>query len=259
MEVQTNIYQVNDIVPDLKDTINELSKDFTLLSDLLGVEDYYESLDTENYILDLEDFPVSKSLSKEILSKIDKFTTGIFDKHIKVKYSDQEDILLKLAKVHNLLSEQLQYSSNEHDGFTTIENNCTVWLVVARINGFIYGATCVFYNPDLSPNILIQGISRSFIPSLLEILKPGILETLPRLNSLLLPVVESIARSMKAPKIYVVPVGKQGDILEKHYGFILDKDIIFPCSMIRGSDMIKNNARNFKIYSKTLSYRINEE
>lgn len=91
----------------------------------------------------------------------------------------------------NLLSEQLEYTEEK-------ESDCTKWLVVCRINGHLYGATCVFYNPNISENIMMQGISRSFIPSLLDSIFPNILNNLPRLNSILLPVVESIARSVNA-------------------------------------------------------------
>lgn len=252
MNLETNLYEIGSEDHNLEEILDELKIDFASLSELLDVEDYYESIDTDNYIADLEDYKFLELLPEKVIKKINDFTKNIFNREFEISYKPNENTLRKLLKIHNLLSEQLMYSYPE------IDNNCTVWLVVSKINGFIYGATCVFYNPEVSKNIFMQGISRTFIPSLLEILIPGVLKTLPRLNNLLQPVVESIGKSMKAQKIYVAPIGNQGDILVKHYGYVSDKNIKFPCDMIRGKDMISNNPGYFETYSKTITYESTE-
>ncbi|CAH6419318.1 Hypothetical protein HVR_LOCUS521 [uncultured virus] len=247
MEIDTKLYQITNDDKELQNIIAELDTDFTLISNLLNIGDDYEDIDIENYINDSEEYPALPSLPIEVINKINNFTQSVFNTNIALKYTPTEDVLDRLVIVRNLLSEQLYYLSSE-------EPECTIWLVVSKINGLIYGAACVFYNLKRSPNILMQGISRSFMPSLLEIIQPGILSTLPRLNSLLQPIVESIGRSVSAQKIYVAPIGNQGNILEKHYGFVSDKSIIFPCSMIRGEDIITKDIRRFHTYSKVITY-----
>ena len=113
----------------------------------------------------------------------------------------------------------------------------------------VYGATYVFYNPKITGGVLMQGISRSFIPSLLDIMYPGSLSNLPRLNSILQSIVETIARNVGAKKIFVAPIGTQGKILEQHYGFVPDKSIKFPCDIIWGRYSWTREA-----YSKTIVY-----
>ena len=60
MEIDTKIHKVKSDDKELQNIIDELDKDFTLLSDMLNVDDYYDYLvDVDDYINDLEDYPVS--------------------------------------------------------------------------------------------------------------------------------------------------------------------------------------------------------
>lgn len=83
---------------------------------------------------------------------------------------------------------------------------------------------------------IIQGITKFLVPSLIALFYPEKEARLPRLNSILAPAIETVARSVGAKQIYVAPIGNQGNILVKHYGYHKTTNIIYPCKLIMGSN-----------------------
>ena len=248
MEVTVDTYRVSKGNTDYESIIKELENDFNLISNILQVSEYAnENTSIESFFEDIEEYPVLDSLPYDVIDKLQQFSVKLFNVNSIPKYQPDTETVTKVFKIRKLLGEQLEYFYSE-------DSDCNIWAIVAKINGIIYGTIFVFYNPNVSSDILIQGISRAFIPSLYEILSPGALSNLPRLNSLLFPSIETIAKSVGASKIFVAPIGNQGNILQKHYGFQPDNTIIFPCSIILGSGMITNNLEYFPTYSKLIDY-----
>ncbi len=123
--------------------------------------------------------------------------------------------------VENLASEQEEYLRiNPEDE----KSGRKKWLVIATINGVPYGGVFVFHHEAKNPKELyMQGIAKYFIPMVFDVKFSNLPEIkhLPKLNSLLLPKVLEIGKQLKqVERIHVQPVNKQGDILEKHYGFV---------------------------------------
>lgn len=258
MDISVDIYDL-DLENEYVSSIDaELLQDFRLLSHLLNASEYVdETTDLEYFLEDLEEYPPEETLSNEIIDKLKSFSRDVLYNDLdKIPNYNKNDrnVLTKLFNTRKILGEQLEYITDKEKG-------CHIWMVTARINRHLYGSVFVFYNPMVSTDVLMQGIARNFIPSLFEILQPGTLQHLPRLNSLLLPAVETIAKSMGSRKIFVAPVGNQGKILETHYGFKEDKNIVFPCSMIKGSEHYKQyNASNYyKTYSTVVKYKTYDE
>jgi hypothetical protein len=111
------------------------------------------------------------------------------------------------------------------------DSACNVWILVATINDVPYGAIFAFYNP-LQPNdLMIQGISKFLVPNMYAILYPD--TKFPRLNDLLVPEIEQLAKHVGVSRIIVDPIGKQGQILERFFGFHPIEPQELPCSIIR--------------------------
>jgi len=228
-----------------RDIIEKLEDDYNDICDMLRLGRCCESTDVENYINDLQKYPVKQTLNEKIDNKVKNFYNNVFHISHNINYRPTEAILETLVKGKNLLSEQLEYIEEE-------EVNCIKWLIVCSVNTELYGAVCVFYNPQTGSNILMQGISRCFIPLLIDSIQPGSLTNLPRLNSLIQLAVETIGYNIGANQIVVAPIGKQGDILEKHYGYKRVPSIIYPCQSILGQEIITRNPESFKLYAKDL-------
>ena len=129
----------------------------------------------------------------------------------------------------------IEYEKFYHRGKledTVQEQGCKVWIIVATVNKHPYGAIFAFQHSANPYDIMIQGISKFIVPGVFSILKPDLANMLPRLNSLLMPAVETLALNAGASRIVVIPVGKQGDILVKHYGFHKIDEVDLPCKVI---------------------------
>jgi hypothetical protein len=89
---------------------------------------------------------------------------------------------------------------------------------------------------------MIQGISKFYIPGMFSLFYPELSAQLPKLNSLLIPAVVTLAKSLGVSRIIVKPIGIQTDILLKHYGFEYIDDDSAPCNIILGggSALAKN-------------------
>lgn len=241
IQIKTDVYQITDNID-----VVRLDDDYKDLCVMLRLEPYYELTDPENYLLDLDEYPVPQTLNEKVLNKVESFYNNIYGVSSNLNYQPTVETLETLVKGKNLLAEQLIYLTDNDD------SSCTKWQIISTLNNELYGSTFVFYNPSKSPDILLQGISRSFIPILIESVVPGTLSSLPRLNSIIQPAVETIGLSVGAKQIMVAPIGRQGKILEKHYGYRKVPNIIFPCDDILGSSNISNNPEYHNLYAKQL-------
>jgi len=113
------------------------------------------------------------------------------------------------------------------------EKDCSIWLTVASINQQPYGAIFSFYNPNSPKNLMVQGISKFLTPVTFSLFYPELGARLPKLNSLLLPAVETLAINFGVQRIIVDPFENQGRILQKHYGFEPIADGQKVCDLIR--------------------------
>lgn len=107
---------------------------------------------------------------------------------------------------------------------------------VAKLNQHLHGGVFVFWNPRYPNHVVMQGISKFLIPSLLSLLYPDQESRLIRLNSMLQPAVETVAHNVGAKQIYVAPIGKQGEILKKYYGYHITSKMMYPCQVIKRID-----------------------
>ena len=108
---------------------------------------------------------------------------------------------------------------------------CDIYVITCKIDDQPYGAVFAFSNKD-SDDLIIQGISKFAVPSIFSLMYPEKTSTMPRLNSILIPEVELLAKKLKKKRIIVDPFGHQGDILQKNYGFVPIERVEFPCKII---------------------------
>ena len=135
-----------------------------------------------------------------------------------MSYDDTKENLIAKLNSHPFSNELRQ------------DYDCKIWIIAAKINDIPFGAVFAFLNN--SEELMIQGISKFIIPSLLSLIEPKLAQKLPKLNNLLLPSVETLARMYNLKLIVVNPVGKQGAILQKYYGFYPIKYRKKICSII---------------------------
>jgi hypothetical protein len=111
---------------------------------------------------------------------------------------------------------------------------CKVWYIDAYHNGFPYGSIEVFYNKGVSAKyVMIQNITKYPIPTLIQMNFPEYNKYMPRLNSVLMEPISTVARDLGADYIYVHPLEEQAVQLEKHYGFRRTDSLWeLPCSSI---------------------------
>lgn len=234
--------------PEFQSIRDQLSDDYDDISEILSLDNYIEEgIDMVGFFEDIQEYPPPNELPEKVIDKLDQFSNDVIGNVYEYPYHPSDDILKLIFQSRKILSEQLSYIYNDQ------RSRCNIWMITAKLNGHLYGLTFVFHNPKLS-NVVMQGISRSFAASLIEILRPGTLLTLPRLNSLLLPAVEALAKNLSINKISVVPIGNQGKILKDYYGFQLDNHIEYPCEIIKDSTYVISNMSNYKIYSKIIPW-----
>jgi hypothetical protein len=221
MEVATYVYPVN--------TIDDLSKIPEWIVDILNKSPkmihFYQRL------VDMQ----------RLTDAMNDFTMKIFGKPVEFDIAKIFDNISELKDLISLLKEQHYYFYWEADSkhrliellttnmFTRMAQDCNIWLIVSTVNSCPYGAVFAFQNIDRPTDILIQGVSKFLIPYLFTMIKPELASRLPKLNSLLMPVVETLAKNVGADRILVEPIGKQGQILLKHYGFSKTLKFTHPC------------------------------
>lgn len=241
-----------------RSVLQDLDDGYSFVSELLGLgETIDEQPDLDDYIGTVAEAQVPDALSNEIVDLLQSYSGDNIDPNegaIEHRYTSDERTLSYLVHLRKLLAEQLEYIY-----LVEPEEKCKIWFIVASIDviprraPILYGGVMVFWNPDTPDNLMMQGISKFFLPALYAHLYPEEDAELPRLNSLLIPAVEALARELGARRIYVVPIGKQGSILERYYGFQKTNNVIYPCKIIKGHRNVTYNPSRYTLYVKAVT------
>lgn len=157
--------------------------------------------------------PISFRIIDDYYEDLELFSLDVLNLKISQNDIKNEVNLNSLKDAIVIIGEQMSY-------LESIKTICDIFFIEAKLNEHLYGSIFVFYHKDWPDRIMIQGITKYITSLLFVILFPEFNKELPKLNSLLDPVIESLARRLGAKYIYVRPIGKQGAILEKHYGYI---------------------------------------
>lgn len=140
----------------------------------------------------------------------------------------------KLRDIQDLIREQIYYVKHIAD--------CQKIFIMVYWRNMPIGGVVIFYNPNYQDKyIYIQGITKYPIIFLIDTLYPEESKHIPKLNTILDPIIQLIGKELGAKYIYVNPVGRQGEFLEKYYNYRLNTNVIppKPCSdMLDPSDDI---------------------
>ena len=145
-----------------------------------------------------------------------------------------------LRDIESIINEQWSYLNYELDGMKIF--------IVVYLNDMPLGGIVIFYNPNYldiheSHYIYIQGITKYPVIYLIDTLYPEYTQDIPKLNSLLDPIIKQIGQELGVQYIYVNPVGRQGEFLEKYYNYKLNinQPPIKSCLSILDSLIESNN------------------
>lgn len=151
----------------------------------------------------------------------------------------KESLFNNLMSINSLLNDQLAHI---RDSFYDEHNDkCKVWNIIGSYNGSPYGSINVFHNPDNSisydrhEGVMIQNIVKFPLPFIVQTLFPRLGNMIPKLNTILELPITTIVRTLNLDMIFVRPVGNQGSILERHYGYYEIPGSVklrYPCKMI---------------------------
>lgn len=144
---------------------------------------------------------------------------------------DLYDFLRYLVGYRNLLMEGVIYASVDDDNLT----GCQYRTISVCVNGILYGHTFVFFKDKSSYFMMPLAFVDHFYPSL-----SGKYE---KLNSMIQPTLLSFAKLGGFSDI----VGKQGDILEKYYGY-KKQSTVFGTRVILLRDTILDRFENKFMY-----------
>lgn len=230
MDIATSVYNLREIPENI---INKITNDRNYMNQLLGLEDFNDqTLSSKGY---LGNFYPETKLNREVINNISEYIKKLLDVdkdisklYTKSIYSNDFRVQKILLNTRNLMLEQYQYLNYKIED----EKNCEIFFIASFVNDFIYGGIFVFWNTENPDSLLIQGISKYVEPIMISIFLSDLDKKLPRLNSLLQPAVEALARKLGVGKIFVSPLKQQGDILVKHYGYKKINKIYFPCKNI---------------------------
>lgn len=258
INVTAEIYLLSDIPEDI---IKNLTDDYENLSRQLNLDNYLDTPCTEGFFENLHKYPVLDTLSPKIIHNLKDFCDNVIVPNIHLldienRYIVNDDNLSYLLKLRRLMSEQLEYINLEwqkpSQRLYPDKSDCKIWIIISKLNNMLYGGTFVFWNFAFPNIVMMQGICKFLSASILHLLYPEYDSKLPRLNSLVQPLVEKLTKDIGASIIYVAPIGNQGHILEKHYGYKKTDNIIYPSNVIRGSDVISSSPKSFSLYVKLL-------
>ena len=175
------------------------------LGSFLGINKSYKNVYT-NFASSLEDIKNNNIENFNVEKKRDKLYNLVN------KYDKNELLIRSLYHLH---LEQKYYFENrilqETDTYNT-------WFITYYIKNNLYGGIFLFRNNN-NPNLYkIQGITKYYGPVITKIFHKNI--EIEKLNTLLIPVVEKFVANLGGIRIYVDPMEKQGELLEKYYGFV---------------------------------------
>lgn len=153
-------------------------------------------------------------------------------------YHDNKSYFNDLEALANEQSHYLNIVFKDPFGISIpniVDADCDTYVIATKLNDEPYGAIFAFKNNNNSTDIMIQGISK-FVPAgTFQLLRPEESKTLPRLNSILMPKVEELARELGVKRITVAPFDQQGEILQKYYGFYPIDSKDYTCDKITKS------------------------
>ena len=129
-----------------------------------------------------------------------------------------------LHDIQDLIREQLYYVENAGKEAQL----CQKIFIMVFWHDMPIGGVVIFYNPNYADSngdhyIYIQGITKYPVIYLIDTLYPEYTSHLPKLNTILDPIIQHIGRELGVSYIYVNPVGRQGEFLEKYYGYQLNQ------------------------------------
>lgn len=107
------------------------------------------------------------------------------------------------------------------------DDNCDVYFIYATLNDLMYGGIFLFHNKQDQSYGTIQEITKYITPLLVSLIYPNI--EFKKLNSLLIPAIENLAKDLGIDKIYVQPFPLQAKILSTYYGFKRTYDSVPAC------------------------------
>ena len=224
MDITTSIYQVDDVPEGVR---RYLKESIDHINDQLNLGDYLSEVRSVEAILeDYDDYPFQQQLTEFL---VDLLGDELNERYKELITDPDDDFLEKLVRIRNIIAEQDIYLDEK-------ETNCDIYMITAHVDNDFYGLIYCFYNKKYPNYLMIQGISKTLKYMLSDLLYPKMYSKLPKLNSILMPSIESLAKQIGATKIIVAPIGNQGNILNKHYGFNKVKEIKYPCMLILGSD-----------------------
>lgn len=154
-----------------------------------------------------------------LINKIKEFLLSIDENADLSKLNKPFDIKIRnaLREIEDRIRSQKSVLDKQYD-------DCQNIFVLVYYKNLPIGGIVIFYNMDYRddnevPYIYIQEITKYPVIYIMDILYPEYTSHIPKLNSVLDPIIEDIGRELQAEYIYVNPIGKQGDILEKYYGY----------------------------------------
>jgi len=212
METKTIVQEVKDLA---KEFYTFIYNELVLLGKQSGIgpdqEVPYRTGEIKWYLED-NGYPL---LDDDLANKIQAYMKDVCGKEINVEELKEKWIkdtkgIETLIALRSVLPEWWRYISEE-------ENGCQIWLVESYVNKNRFGGVFVFYNQQKKNYIVFQGIAKYIIPTIAHALYPDC--QVNKLNSLLDEGIQSIARLKNCKRIYVKPLDKQMDILEKYYGY----------------------------------------
>lgn len=290
MDISTSIY---DTPIDIKSNIyTSLENDFMRLREYLNSdEEYYFpvhpslfTVNNLNEILEKNNGYLPEDIQDRIklfLSEVLQISPDDINNIDQERFKMDHDKIKSIINLTNLYFEQLAYmhggqETSKSDLYYVIDDmdkernkdlqyfkGCKWWYIEGNIDNNIYGGIFAFWNGSIPNNILIQGIAKRLIPALVSLLLPEYNKFIPKLNTVLESGIESLARRIGSTTIYVIPIGKQGKILENHYGYKKIKkekidwtkfDFRYPCvEILDYKSNIKQVFRmNKKVYYKKI-------
>ncbi len=183
-------------------------------------DEIYDMFDEDRlhpYMAEPEDEEFFQLNVLEDVSKLTNISTKDIESDLYREYNNKSDkykeIRIFSARRGNIRD---QAHGNAGKNYDCRNHECIAYWIIVYINNVYYGSISVII-PDDYNYIRIRYISKSVASVVAEVLYD---KQYPKLNSLLMPYIESIALFYNRKMIYVDPIGKQVEILKKYYEFI---------------------------------------
>lgn len=202
--------------------------------------------DIFEYLTSLNNVVTIEEINQRWLSfKIPESGDDPIDEKDEEKLWDVEENVSKIITgTRQILKNQLLILENKR--VYKDDDKCKIYLVEVFSGNSIYGSVMVFNTPDRTvgmsrhKGLFMENITKFPIPNLCGIIFPELTRDVPKLNTLLIPEVSKITKSLGLKTIYVNPLYRQAKIIEKYYGFkkIPNKIDIFAFPVYLGPSMV---------------------